>query len=103
MKPLRIRINRIINLGLIVSLTGVDTETAEPISIHVDHRPTNSFWEAWRAAGFRQPVEYEADQLILHLDMQPMGDGDEVRLIERDNAGAAAANDDRHPVQEIER
>ena len=101
MKPLRIRINRIVDLGTIVSLSGVDTETAEPISIHVDHRPTNSFWEAWRAAGFPQPIEFEADRLILHLDMQPMQDGDEVRLIERDNAGAAA-NDDRQPVQEIE-
>ena len=81
MKPLRIRINRITDLGSIVSLKGIDTETAEPVSIHIDHRPSASFWEAWRAAGCPEPIEYEADQLILHLDMRPAEDGGEVRLV----------------------
>jgi hypothetical protein len=101
MKPLRIRIDRITDLGTIVSLKGIETETGEPVSIHIDHRPSASFWEAWRAAGCPEPIEYAADQLILHLDMRPAEDGGEVRLVERDDS-SAAANDDRHVIREIE-
>ena len=39
MKPLRIRIDRIVDFGTVVSLVGIDTETAMPVTIHVDHRP----------------------------------------------------------------
>ena len=53
MKPLRVRIARIVDFGTVVSLIGVDTETAKPVTIHVDHRPFAAFWEAWRAAGDR--------------------------------------------------
>ena len=49
-----------------------------------------------------QPVEYEADRLMLHLDMLPADDADEVELIERDSSGVPAVTDDRHPVQEID-
>ena len=100
MKPLRIRINRIIDYGTIVSLVGVDSETAKPVTVHVDHRPFASFWEAWREAGFPQPIEYEADRLLLHLDMLPDGDADEVQLIECPSD--AANTNDRPPVREIE-
>jgi hypothetical protein len=64
MQPLRIRIDRIVDFGTVVSLVGVDTETAMPVTIHVDHRPFATFWQAWRDAGFPQPIEYEADRLI---------------------------------------
>ena len=100
MKPLRIRISRIIDHGTIVSLVGVDSETDKPVTVHVDHRPFASFWEAWREAGFPQPIEYAADRLLLHLDMLPDGDADEVRLTEC--AGDAANTNDRLPVREIE-
>jgi hypothetical protein len=60
------------------------------------------FWLAWYEADFPQPIEYEADRLMLHLDMRPADDADEVRLIEHDSSGAATANDERHPVQELE-
>jgi hypothetical protein len=60
------------------------------------------FWEAWREAGFPQPVEYQADRLMLHLDMMPANDADEVELIESEGLGGAAVADDRHPVQELE-
>ena len=101
MKPLRIRINRIIDHGTIVSLVGVDTETDKPVTIHVDHRPFASFWEAWREAGFPQPIEYEADRLMLHLDMLPADDADEVRLVECTGADAANTNE-RLAAREIE-
>jgi hypothetical protein len=103
MQPLRIRIDRIVDFGTVVSLVGVDTETAMPVTIHVDHRPFAAFWQAWWEAGLPQPVEYDADRLMLHLDMLPADDADEVQLIERDSSGVAAVTDDRRPVQEIER
>jgi hypothetical protein len=102
MKPLRIRIDRIVDFGTIVSLVGVDTETAKPVTIHVDHRPFASFWEAWREAGFPQPIEYAADRLMLHLDMLPADEADEVRLVECDTSAAANTNDDRLSTREIE-
>ena len=46
MQPLRIRIDRIVDFGTVVSLVGVDTETAMPVTIHVDHRPFAAFWKA---------------------------------------------------------
>jgi hypothetical protein len=38
---------------------------------------------------------------MLHLDMVPADDGDEVQLVELDSSQAAPAGDDRHPVQGI--
>jgi hypothetical protein len=102
MKPLRIRIDRIVDFGTVVSLVGIDTETAKPVTIHVDHRPFAAFWEAWRDAGFPQPIEYEADRLLLRLDMMPDDDAEEVRLVELDGAGATTSSDDRHPAQELD-
>jgi hypothetical protein len=43
MQPLRIRIDRIVDFGTIVSLVGIDIETAKPVTIHVDHRPARRF------------------------------------------------------------
>ena len=94
MKALRIRIDRIVDFGTVVSLVGVDTETVMPVTIHVDHRPFAAFWEAWRAAGFLQPIEYATDRLMLHLDMLPADDADEVRLTESDGSGAAPTGHD---------
>ena len=102
MKPLRIRIDRIIDFGTIVSLVGIDIETAKPVTIHVDHRPFAAFWRAWWEAGLPQPVEYAADMLMLHLDMLPADDADEVQLIACDSAGAPTENLNQQPVQEIE-
>jgi hypothetical protein len=102
MQPLRIRIDRIVDFGTVVSLVGIDTETAMPITIHVDHRPFAAFWKAWWEAGFPQPVEYAADRLMLHLDMLPADEANEVRLVASDGPGAGTTNNDRHPVQELE-
>ena len=102
MQPLRIRIDCIVDFGTVVSLVGVDIETAKPVAIHVDHRPFAVFWRAWREADFPQPVEYAADRLMLHLDMLPAVDADEVRLIERDSSGVATSSNDRQPVQELD-
>jgi hypothetical protein len=103
MKPLRIRIDRIVDFGTVVSLVGVDADTNAPVTIHVDHRPFAAFWQAWWEAGLPQPVEYDADRLLLHLDMLPADDANQVQLIERDSSGAPAVTDSQPPVQETER
>ncbi len=98
MKPLRIHIHRIVDLGTIVSLQGVDAETAEPVSIHIDRQPSGAFLEAWHAAGCPEPIEYVADRLMLYLDMRPAAEGGEVRLVECDCAGVS----DRASTGEVE-
>ena len=102
MKPLRIRIDRIIDFGTVVSLVGVDTTTAMPVTIHVDHRPFAAFWQAWWEAGLPQPVEYDADRLMLHLDLMPDEGAEEVQFVELDSSGATTSSDDRQPVQELD-
>ena len=101
MKPLRIRIDRIVDFGTVVSLIGIDTETAMPVTINVDHRPFAAFWQAWWEAGLPQPIEYDADRLTLHLVMVPDDDADEVLLVERDSTAAASCR--RNTVGQIER
>ena len=103
MEPLRIRIDRIVDFGTVVSLVGVDTEKAMPLTIHVDHRPFAAFWQAWWEAGLPQPVEYDADRLMLHLDMLPADDAGEVQLIEHGSSGVAGEIDGHCPVQEMDR
>ena len=102
MQPLRIRIDRIVDFGTVVSLVGIDTETAMPVTIHVDHRPFAAFWEAWREAGLPQPIEYDADRLMLHLDMMPADEADEVQLVELDSPGATTSSNGRQPIQELD-
>ena len=80
MRPMRVRIDRIVDFGTIVSLIGADIDSAKPVTIHVDHRPFAAFWEAWREAGFPQPIEYAADRLLLSLDMMPVDDAAEEPL-----------------------
>jgi hypothetical protein len=102
MKRLRIRIDRIVDYGTIVSLVGVDTETSKPVTIHVDHRPFASFWQAWREVGCPQPIEYAADQLMLYLEMLPDEGADEAGLVERGGPDAANTNDGHGSALEIE-
>ena len=74
MQPLRIRVERVVDFGTIVSLFGVDTDNQQRVTVHIDHRPFEAFWQAWREAGFPQPIEYDADRLTFSLDMMPNDD-----------------------------
>ena len=67
MKPFRIRVNRLIDFGAIVTLIGVDAEASKPVTVHVDYRPFDVVWAAWRDIGSKQPIEYAADGLTLSL------------------------------------
>ena len=67
MKPFRIRVNRLIDFGAIVTLIGVDAEASKPVTVHVDYRPFDVVWAAWGDIGSKQPIEYTADGLTLSL------------------------------------
>jgi hypothetical protein len=67
MKPFRIQISRLIDFGAIVTLIGVDAEPSTPVTVHVDYRPFDVVWAAWRDIGSKQPIEYAADGLTLSL------------------------------------
>jgi len=71
MTPIRIRIDRIVDFGTIVSLVGCDVKDGRPVTVHVDHRPFQAFWDAWQRQGFSQPIEYDAERLTLRLDVVP--------------------------------
>lgn len=71
MEPVRLRVTKIIDFGTIVSIIGIDVCSNETVIIHVDHRPFGAVWEAWGAAGFPEPIEFDADNLTLKLDIDP--------------------------------
>jgi hypothetical protein len=48
------------------------------------------------------PIEYEADRLLLHLDMLPDVDAKGAQLIEIANSGAPTSSADRHPARELD-
>jgi len=50
-----------------VTLIGVDAEASKPVTVHVDYRPFDVVWAAWRDIGSKQPIEYAADGLTLSL------------------------------------
>jgi hypothetical protein len=71
MEPIRIRVTRVIDYGTIVSIVGIDTNLSKQVVVHVDYRPFQKIWEAWREAGFSQPITFDADRLTLSLAMEP--------------------------------
>jgi hypothetical protein len=71
MQPIRMRVDRVIDFGSIVSLIGIELETGQPVAVHIDHRPFGEFWQPWHDAGFPQPIEYDAEGCTLSLDLFP--------------------------------
>ena len=102
MQPLSIRLNRIVDFGVVVSLVGIDIGTNMPVSIHVDHRPFPIVRKALWDAGLPPPIEYAARRLLLHLDMRPM-DARGSTLVEQNDSVAAASVIDLRSVLEQDR
>jgi len=103
MQPLRIRIDRIVDFGTVVSLVGFDIAAAIPVTVHIDHRPFILFSEALRKAGCPEPIEYAADRLILRLDMSPAEDAGAAELIELHDAVSASTTSGQQSAEEIGR
>jgi hypothetical protein len=98
MQPLRIRINRIVDFGTVVSLAGLDTKTAMLITVHIDHRPFAAFRKAWDEAGLPSPIEYAASRLMLHLHMRPT---EPARNTKAETAVVTTTDRNRDPAQEL--
>ena len=101
MQPLRIRVDRIVDFGRVVTLVGIDTESALAVSVHIDHRQLAPDCAEWPGAGLPQPIEYAADRLILHLDVLPADGTEEVRLIESDSV-AEGSHAQATPIRELD-
>lgn len=76
----------IIQGGMLASasamIRSIDADTRNPVTVHVDYRPFDVVWAAWRDTGTPQPIEYAANGLTLSLGL-PSG------LAEGAPAGAA--------------
>lgn len=68
---LRMRVQRIVDFGVIVGVIGVDAETGKPVTIYVDHRPFQPFCHVWQAGSYSGPNVLDAEQLTLSLNLQP--------------------------------
>jgi hypothetical protein len=78
LEPVRIQLSEIIDFGVFITLVGVDAETNEPIAVYVDRRPPQSFLQAWQAEDLPEPILYQAERLMLTIDIllpdDPAGD-----------------------------
>ena len=73
MYAVRIRVDRVIDFGTIVSLIGTDLETESPVAVHVDLRPLAERDRAMPEAGLQQPVAYDAGGCTLTLNLAAPG------------------------------
>src|ERR1051326_4861189 len=89
LQPLRIRIDRIVDFTVIVSLVGIDAETTKPIAVYIDHRPFAVFRRALQETGLAPLSEYAANQLMLHLDFSPADGAESASLSESDSPAAS--------------
>lgn len=77
MQSLRIRVDRVIDFGTIVSLIGTDLETERPVAVHVDLRPFAEIGQALPPeTGLRRPIAYDSSGCTLTLDLAPELDGE---------------------------
>lgn len=66
--PLLIEIDAIVDHGTIVTMVGRDAETGRPVHVHFDHRPFAAFMAAWSAAGWPQPLSWDASTETLSFE-----------------------------------
>ena len=103
MRPLRIRIERIVDFTELVSLVGIDIETGLPVTIHIDHRPFAEVCRKLQHDGLPEPIEYAADRLILHLDMRPAVGAGTAQLIELNGRDRARSDIEPQPCRGLDR
>jgi hypothetical protein len=67
MDTIRIRVERIVDFGLIVGVIGTDLASNEAIVVHIDHRPLTAVYGGWKAAGLSEGLAFTADNLTFQL------------------------------------
>ena len=102
MKPFRIRVDRLIDFGSIVSLIGIDVETGGPVTVYVDYRPVDVVWAAWQDIGFRQPIEYAANGLTLDLGLPADDQNQQPSVGQAQNTNPGIPNRFREALQIVD-
>ena len=104
MEPFRIRIERIIDFGPVVSLVGTDLESDVVVSVHIDHRPLPVVENAFRDAGLAPVTEYQADhRLVLDVGPLPAANTNRLQLVQIGGMQPGASSDDVQPAWELDR
>jgi hypothetical protein len=68
MHAMRIRVDRVVDFGTSVSLIGIESDTEQPIAVHLDYMPIAACSLAQHEAESLLPIEYDARGLTLTLD-----------------------------------
>jgi hypothetical protein len=71
MHAMRIRVDRVVDFGTSVSLIGIESDTEQPIAVHLDYRPLAACSLAQHEAESSLLIEYDARGLTLTLDLAP--------------------------------
>jgi hypothetical protein len=71
MEAVRIRVNRMLDFGTLVSVIGTELETTMPIAVHVDLCPCAETRRFCHGPGLPQPIVYDAAGCTLTLDLAP--------------------------------
>lgn len=74
MDPVRVRVQHIIDFGSTVSIVGTDLASDQPVMVHIDHRPFDAVFADQGRSGKSKPVSFEANGLMLSLDITPEDD-----------------------------
>ena len=71
---LRMRVQRVLDFGLLVSVIGTDAESGKPVTVYVDYRPFQPFCQLWQAGGYPAPSVLDAAQVTLSLNLSTGGE-----------------------------
>lgn len=76
MEPIRVRVKRIIDFGRTVSIVGTDLASNEPVMVHIEHRSFEAEFAKQPATDCGPPVSFEAEGLMLSLEICPEASND---------------------------
>jgi hypothetical protein len=76
MQTLRVRVARVIDFGPTVAIVGKELVSNLEVVLHIDYRPLVKIQEAWKSGGLSEKIQFEADSLIMRLDLDCAEDPD---------------------------
>ena len=73
MEIIRMRLTRVVDFGPVVSLSGTELTTQRAMTVHLDHCPSLGIGVALRALQFAPPMVFDAEHLLLSIDVVEEG------------------------------
>lgn len=73
MDTIRIRLHRVVDFGPVVSMTGVELATQQPITVHLDYRTSESDCVTWRSHVSDEAIIIDVDRIFLSIDLGEEG------------------------------